>query len=217
MTTRIRLFTICHHTKLTFRIYSLGDWKVCCTTLLNRVSMRDIIPHGLFYRWKLCLLTPFTRFTHSLVFLFSSNSHSALYSSDFCFVLLCSFVLFFRFHIQMKSYSTRLMSPCVNPLRVHPQHRDTLQSIIPWRPADVLRLTNESLLYSLDAFQTKAFALGHLMTETTRELFKRSILVHSIPLYALDVDPAGFLNRTFGDSGPSPTGSGAWCGAGAVC
>ena len=137
MTTRIRLFTICHHTKLTFRIYSLGDWKVCCTTLLNRVSMLDIIPHGLFYRWKLCLLTPFTCFTHSLVFLFSSNSYSALYSSDFCFVLLCSFVLFFRFHIQMKSYSTRLMSPCVNPLRVHPQHRDTLQSIIPWRPADV--------------------------------------------------------------------------------
>ena len=67
-----------------------------------------------------------------------------------------------------------------------------------------------SLLYSLDVFQTKAFALAHLMTETTREqIFKRRILVHYIPLYALDVDPAGFLKQTFGDSGASPKGWGA--------
>ena len=43
----INLVTISHHIKLTFRIYSLGNFQICCTVLLTVVTMLYITSQGL--------------------------------------------------------------------------------------------------------------------------------------------------------------------------
>ena len=70
---------------------------------------------------SLYLLTPFTHFTQSPSPLPSGNHHSVLCICKFCFV--CLFVMVFRFHIYLKSYSVCFCLTYFayhNSLKVHP-------------------------------------------------------------------------------------------------
>lgn len=85
------LVTTCHHTDL---LQYYWPYSLCCT----------LCPHELFIlNWKCILLNPlhiFHPFPPSLSLLAATSSLFQLV----CFVLFCSFVLLFRFHIWVKSY-----------------------------------------------------------------------------------------------------------------
>ena len=53
---KLNLFTACHHTKLTFRIYSLGSFQICPTVLLT--TMLYIMSAWLILWWQVCISWP---------------------------------------------------------------------------------------------------------------------------------------------------------------